>query len=69
MASLSSSLKSPKLAGVWDNIQLPSEDNVAGRPVGDPCPVGDVTLPMALFALLIYFVYRGVTTSKRKNNL
>jgi hypothetical protein len=28
-----------------------------------------VTLPVALLALAIYFVYRGVTTSKRKSNL
>jgi ABC-type Na+ efflux pump permease subunit len=30
-------------------------------------PIGDVTLPMILSFLLLYFVYRGVTVSKRKN--
>lgn len=30
-------------------------------------PIGDVTLPMILSLLLLYFVYRGVTVNKRKN--
>jgi len=30
-------------------------------------PIGDVTLPMILSLLLLYFVYRGVTINKRKN--
>lgn len=30
-------------------------------------PIGDVTLPMILALILLFFVYRGVTINKRKN--
>ncbi|NDV95965.1 hypothetical protein D0T84_13740 [Dysgonomonas sp. 521] len=54
----------------WDDLILPSSDSSAPIDVGDAdAPIGDVTFPVALLALVIYFVYRGVTTSKRKSNL
>jgi hypothetical protein len=31
-------------------------------------PIGDVTLPVILLAILIYSVYRGTSTSRRRNN-
>jgi hypothetical protein len=50
--------------------QPPTGGTGGGGNMGDaPLPIGNVSLPMALFALVIYFVYRGVTTSRRKNNL
>lgn len=52
----------------WDEIDLPTEDTTHPNQVGN-APIGEVTLPIALLALVIYFVYRGVTTSKRKSNL
>jgi hypothetical protein len=52
----------------WADINLPTEDTAHPNQVGN-APIGEVTLPIALLALVIYFVYRGVTTSKRKSNL
>lgn len=40
-----------------------------GNPVDVGAPIGEVSLPIAFFALLIYFIYRSVSTSKRRNNL
>ncbi|MDR0825459.1 MAG: hypothetical protein LBN74_10225 [Prevotella sp.] len=57
------------LGGSFGDDDGPPGGGSGGGNMGDELPVGDVTLPMVLFALVIYFVYRGVTTSKRKNNL
>lgn len=43
-----------------------SEGGVPPGNVGGS-PIGDVTFPMILSLLLLYFVYRGVTINKRKN--
>lgn len=67
MATLNEKL-SPRL-NAWDEIAPPGQGESNPGQGGDPAPIGDVTLPVAIFALAIYFVYRGVTTSKRKSNL
>lgn len=49
----------------WVDPQMPTQgagDNNVGA------PIGDVTLPVILLAILIYSVYRGASTSRRKNN-
>ena len=52
----------PDLPGLGGEVTDPGQ-------VGEAAPIGDITLPIILFALVIYFAYRGVTTSKRRNNL
>lgn len=32
-------------------------------------PMGDASGPMLLFMVLIYFIYRGVSATKRRNNI
>lgn len=75
VSSMASTLNTinPLAIADWEDIPLPGQD---GEETTDPnqvggvaAPIGDVTLPVVLFALAIYFVYRGVTTSKRKSNL
>lgn len=44
-----------------DDIGLFPEGNMGAS------PIGDVTLPMILSLILLFFVYRGVTINKRKN--
>jgi len=53
----------------WEELAPPGGGESHPGQGGQPAPIGDVTLPIAIFALAIYFVYRGVTTSKRKSNL
>lgn len=54
----------------WKNPFLPGQDD--GWEQGDAgnvgYPVSDVSLPILLSMLLIYFVYRGVSSTKRKNS-
>ncbi|MFT4223435.1 hypothetical protein [Dysgonomonas sp.] len=50
----------------WVDPQMPTlgaGDNNVGA------PIGDVTLPVVLFAILIYFIYKGTSTSRKRNNL
>lgn len=55
----------------WKDPFLPGEDWETSFPgnVGDKGPIGDVSLPIIISIFLIYLVYRGVTTSRRRNNL
>lgn len=50
----------------WQDPEMPTDGN-GDHNVG--APIGDVTLPVVLLAIFIYFVYRGTSTSKRRNNL
>lgn len=50
----------------WTDPQKPTGDG--SNPGNMGAPIGGVSLPVAFFALLIYFVYRSVSTSKRRNN-
>jgi hypothetical protein len=49
----------------WVDPQMPL-DGTGDNNVG--APIGDVTLPVILLAILIYFVYRGTSISRRRNN-
>lgn len=49
----------------WVDPEMPT-DGTGDHNVG--APIGDITLPVVLLAILIYFVYRGTSTSRRKNN-
>ena len=49
----------------WVDPEMPTEGH-GDHNVG--APIGDVTLPVVLLAILIYFVYRGASTSRRRNN-
>ncbi|MDR2948106.1 MAG: hypothetical protein LBV71_02760 [Prevotella sp.] len=73
VSSMASTAKTmgPLALNDWDELTLPGQSGETTDPgqVGAAAPIGDVTLPIVLFALVIYFVYRGVTTSKRKSNL
>lgn len=53
----------------WGNPFLPGENGWETGGTGNVgYPVGDVSLPILLSMLLIYFVYRGVASSKRRSN-
>lgn len=53
----------------WGNPFLPGEEGWETGGTGNVgYPVGDVSLPILLSMLLLYFVYRGVSSTKRKNN-
>lgn len=56
---------------VWKDPFLPGQDGDSSFPgnVGDKGPIGDVSLPIIMSILLIYLIYRGVSTSRRKTNL
>lgn len=60
-------------AGDWNDPFLPALNGEAGFPgnVGDggSAPLGDVSLPIILSFLVLYIIYRGVTTSKRRSKL
>ena len=49
----------------WVDPEMPT-DGTGDNNVG--APIGDVTLPVVLLAILIYFVYRSTSTSRRRNN-
>lgn len=49
----------------WVDPEMPT-DGTGDNNVG--APVGDVTFPVVLLAILIYFVYRSTSTSRRRNN-
>ena len=49
----------------WVDPEMPNQgagDNNVGA------PIGDITFPVVLLAILIYSVYRGTSTSRRRNN-
>ncbi|MDR1092090.1 MAG: hypothetical protein LBL79_13530 [Prevotella sp.] len=66
IVTLASPFKSPGRAlSPWVDPEMPTDgegDNNVGA------PIGDVTLPVILLAILIYLVYRGTSTSRRRNN-
>lgn len=55
----------------WKDPFLAAQDGESTWPgnVGDKGPIGGVSFPIVLSILLIYLIYRGVTTSRRRNNL
>ncbi len=67
ITSLASPLRRPGRALTpWQDTEKPTlgaGDNNVGA------PIGDVTLPVVLFAILIYFIYKGTSTSRKRNNL
>lgn len=52
----------------WEDPFLPGEDEWS-NPGNVGAPIGDISLPIILSILFLYMVYRGVTTSRRRNNL
>lgn len=53
----------------WGNPFLPGEGDWETGGTGNVgYPVSDVSFPILLSMLLIYFVYRGVSSSKRRSN-
>lgn len=55
----------------WKDPFLPGVEMETSDPgnVGSQAPIGGISLPIVLSILLIYMIYRGATTSRRKNNL
>ncbi len=51
----------------WEDPFLPG-DGETSNPGNVGGPVGDVTLPIVLSMLFLYIIYKGVSTSKRRNN-
>ncbi len=51
----------------WVDPFLPGEDEWS-NPGNVGAPVGDVSLPIVLSILFLYMIYRGVTTSRKRNN-
>jgi hypothetical protein len=52
----------------WEDPYLPGENDWS-NPGNVGAPIGDVSLPVILSILFLYMIYRGVTTSRRRNNL
>lgn len=50
----------------WSDPEMPGQGGTGPGNVG--APIGDVTLPVVFLALFIYLLYRGATTTKRRNN-
>ncbi|GAB6008982.1 hypothetical protein [Dysgonomonas reticulitermitis] len=66
ITSLATPLTGPGRAlNPWVDTEKPTQ-GAGDHNVG--APIGDVTLPVILLAILIYFVYRGTSTSRRRNN-
>ncbi|MDH6308467.1 hypothetical protein M2451_000778 [Dysgonomonas sp. PFB1-18] len=51
----------------WQDPFLPETDWSNPGNVG--APIGDTTLPIIFSIFVLYLIYRGVTTSRRRNNL
>lgn len=52
----------------WEDPFFPGDEASGSGNVGNiNAPIGDVSLPVVLLAFLIYFLYRGLTISKRRN--
>lgn len=54
----------------WQDPFKPGENGESSNPgnVGSTGPIGDVSLPIVFSILLLYIIYRGVSTSRRRNN-
>lgn len=63
-----SSVNINRMGPTWDSWGDDPGGSWGGNPVDVGAPIGEVSLPIAFFALLIYFIYRRVTTSKRRSN-
>lgn len=51
----------------WEDPFLPGDGEWSnGNNTG--APIGDASLPIVLSILFLYMIYRGVSTSKRRNN-
>lgn len=57
----SNSWSDPFLPGTKEEISNAANVGAAG-------PIGDITFPIVLSILLFYLIYRGVSTSRRRNN-
>lgn len=54
----------------WGSIDLPGEGGWETGGSGNVgYPIGDASIPMLLMMVVIYFVYRGVSSSKRRNRI
>lgn len=52
----------------WGGEGLPGENGWTNdAPINVGAPVGDFSLPILLSMFFIYFLYRGVSSKKRKN--
>lgn len=51
----------------WEDPFLPG-DNEWSNPGNVGAPIGDLSLPIILSMLFLYIIYRGVSTSRRRNN-
>ncbi|MDR2954298.1 MAG: hypothetical protein LBV43_04380 [Prevotella sp.] len=51
----------------WKDPFLPGWESSDPGNVGSTGPIGDASLPIIFSFLLLYLIYRGVSTSRRKN--
>ncbi|MBK5720037.1 hypothetical protein JGH11_04050 [Dysgonomonas sp. Marseille-P4677] len=51
----------------WTDPFLPG-DGEWSNPGNVGAPIGDISLPIILSILFLYMIYRGVSTSRRRNN-
>lgn len=54
----------------WQDPFMPGENGESSYPgnVGSSGPIGDISLPIVISIFLLYLIYRGVTTSRRRNS-
>lgn len=67
-ASASPTMGLAKSLDAWEEPTMPGENGDWSNPNNVGGPIGDVSLPVVLLILFIYFGYRGVTTSRRRNH-
>lgn len=53
---------------LWDDNVGPPTTGSGDNNMGAAAPVGDVSLVVVVLAIAIYSVYRGASTSRRRNN-
>lgn len=51
----------------WEDPFLPGDDEWS-NPGNVGAPIGDISIPMILSILFLYMIYRGVSTSRRRND-
>ncbi len=53
----------------WEDPYLPGAEGEWSNPGNVGAPVGDATWPILVSILILYMIFRGVTVSRRRNNL
>jgi len=57
------------LADTWSDPTFPGNEDGDGGNMGNiPGPIADATWPIVFSIFILYLIYKGATTSRRRNN-